>query len=128
MKYKVVVNGNEYEMDIELLGEGGSKVAAPAPAPKAAAPAPKAAAPAPAPAAAAPAPAGAQTVSAPMPGKILSVETKEGAQVNAGDLLFILEAMKMENEIVAPCAGTVSSISVTAGANVETGNALCVIG
>ena len=88
--------------------------AAPASAPKAA-PAPTpAAAPAPAPAAA---PAGGETVAAPMPGTILDIRCTAGQQVNAGDILFILEAMKMENEICAPRAGTIGSICVQKGAS-----------
>ena len=84
-----------------------------------------AAAAAPAPAAA---PAGATTVSAPMPGNILDVRVSEGQAVKKGDVLMILEAMKMENEIMAPCDGTVSQICTSKGSSVGTGAALCVIG
>ena len=108
--------------------------AAPAPAPApAAAPAPVAAAPAPAPApapAAAPAPApaaapaGATTVEAPMPGKILNIKVSEGQAVKFGEVVVIMEAMKMETEIVAPADGTVSKILVKAGDSVDTGAAL----
>lgn len=108
--------------------------AAPAPAPVAAAPAPAsvAAAPAPAPApapAAAPAPkaaapAGTTTVEAPMPGKILNIKVSEGQAVKFGEVVVIMEAMKMETEIVAPADGTVSKILVKAGDSVDTGAAL----
>ncbi len=110
-KYKVNVNGTVYEVAIELM-DG----AAPAPAP--------AAAPAPAPAA----PAGGEKVASPMPGTILAVNVQNGSAVKKGDVLFILEAMKMENEIMAPCDGTAASVSVTKGATVESGTLLCVIG
>ena len=82
-------------------------------------------APAPAPAAA---PAGGEKVCAPMPGNILAVNVSNGSAVKKGDVLMILEAMKMENEIMAPCDGTVTSVSVTKGAAVESGTLLCTIG
>lgn len=114
--YTITVNGNVYEVTVE---EGASNAAAaPAAAPKAA---PKAAAPkAAAPKAAAGA-AGSVKVTAPMPGKILSVKANPGQAVKKGEVLLILEAMKMENEIVAPQDGTVASINVSAGDSVEAG-------
>ena len=111
--YKVNVNGNVYEITIEVIDKADIK----APAAKAQAPAP-----APAPAAA---PAGAQTISAPMPGTILKVNVSNGQAVKKGDVLMVLEAMKMENEILAPNDGTVSSVNVAQGATVESGTVLC---
>ena len=111
-KYKVNVNGTVYEVAIELMDGAAPAAAAPA------------AAPAPAPAA----PAGGEKVSAPMPGTILAVNVQNGSAVKKGDVLFILEAMKMENEIMAPCDGTAASVSVTKGAAVDSGALLCVIG
>ena len=77
--------------------------------------------------AAAPVAAGAQTVTAPMPGTILKVNVSNGQAVKKGDVLMILEAMKMENEIMAPCDATVSSVNVSNGASVETGTVLCTL-
>ena len=111
-KYKVNVNGTVYEVAIEVMD--GAAPAAPAPAAPAAAPAPAA-------------PAGGEKVSAPMPGTILAVNVSNGSAVKKGDVLFILEAMKMENEIMAPCDGTVASLSASKGAAVESGALLCVI-
>lgn len=127
-KFNVTVNGTVYEVEVNEVG-GAAPAAAPkaAPAP-AAAPAPKAA-PAPAPAAvAAPVPAGAATVKCPMPGKILSVAVSAGAAVKKGDLLLVLEAMKMQNEIYAPQDGTVSEVRVAANQTVATGDVLVVLG
>ena len=119
-KFNVTVNGTVYEVEVNEVG-GAAPVAA---APKAAAPAPKAA---PA-AAAAPVPAGAETVKCPMPGKILSVAVTAGQAVKKGDLLCILEAMKMQNEIYAPHDATVSEVRVAANQTVATGEALVVLG
>ena len=119
--YNITVNGVAYSVSVEETAAGAAPVAAPA-APAA----PKApAAPAAAPKAAAPAgAAGAVTVKAPMPGNILDVKVKAGASVKAGDVLVILEAMKMENEIVAPQDGTVASINVNKGDTVNSGDVL----
>ena len=114
--YTITVNGTAYEVEVEE--KGGAVAAAPraaAPAPRAAAPAPKAApAPAPAPAAK-PVAAGAATVTAPMPGKVLEVKCKAGDAVKSGQVLLILEAMKMQNEIMAPADGTIADVRVSAG-------------
>ena len=118
--YNITVNGVAYSVSVEETAAGAAPVAAPAApaAPKApAAPAaPKAAAPAGA--------AGAVTVKAPMPGNILDVKVAAGASVKAGDVLVILEAMKMENEIVAPQDGTVASVNVNKGDTVNSGDTL----
>lgn len=113
-KYRVTVNGSLYEIEVEEMD--ASAVSA-APAAKAA--------PAPAPVAAAPA-AGAQ-IKAPMPGNILDVKVTAGQSVKKGDVLVILEAMKMENEIQAPCDGKVTGINVRKGDTVETQALLCTI-
>lgn len=118
--YKVNVNGTEYKVSIELISE--TEATAPVAAP-AAAPAPVAAPAAPA----AAAPAGGEKVNAPMPGTILSVNVKVGDAVKKGDVLVILEAMKMENEIMSPVDGTVTFVGVNQGASVESGSAICVI-
>ena len=132
-KFAITVNGNTYEVEVEEIGGAPVYAAAPVAAPVAAAPAaapvaapaaPKAA-PAAAPKAAAPAgAAGANKVTAPMPGTILDVKVSVGQSVKNGDVLCILEAMKMENEIAAPCDGVVASINVTKGATVNTGDLL----
>lgn len=129
MKYQVKVDGKVYEVEVEKVGGGyqsltASAFTAPvAPAPQAApvqqaqpqaAPAPKAEAPK-----AAPASGDGEQVLAPMPGNILSLNVKSGDHVSAGDVILILEAMKMENEIVAPIDGTVT-INVNAGQTVDT--------
>ena len=144
MKYVATINGKKYEVEVEKLEAYKSldrngvaapaapvlpasapvqRPAAPAPAPVAAAPAP-APAPAAAPAPKAAAPAGATTVEAPMPGKILNIKVSEGQAVKFGEVVVIMEAMKMETEIVAPADGTVSKILVKAGDSVDTAAAL----
>lgn len=123
--YRVNVNGTSYEIAIEEISADEAKKAASAPAP---APAPAAAPAAAAPAAAASVPANATTISAPMPGNILAVNVSVGSDVKRGDILMILEAMKMENEIMAPKDGKVIAVNVQKGATVNTGDLLCVIG
>lgn len=110
-KYRVNVNGSLYEVEIEEMQAPATMSAA---KPAAAAPAPAAAG------------AGAK-VNAPMPGTILDVRVQNGAKVKKGDVLVILEAMKMENEIQAPCDGTVTSVCVKKGDSVETQALICTI-
>ena len=135
MKYKVTLNKRVYEVEVEqgeamLVDEYDAVAPVPAAAPVAAAPvaaAPVAAA-APAPAAAAPAAVAAgEVVKSPMPGNILKIQVSQGQQVKEGDVLIILEAMKMENDIPADRDGKVVNILVQKGATVETGAALCEI-
>lgn len=120
--YNVTVNGVTYTVTVEEIGEVAStpaapaapaSVPAPAPAPKAA-PTPKAA----------PAPAGGEAVKAPMPGTILKMNVKVGDKIEKDDLVCILEAMKMENEIFAPTGGTVTAVNAPQGATVNTGDAI----
>ena len=108
-KYRVTVNGTAYEIELEELTGAAPAAATAAPAPAAA-------------------PAGGEQVTSPMPGTILSVNVAAGDTVKRGQVLMILEAMKMENEIMCPCDGTVASVSVTKGAAVESGTLLCTIG
>ena len=111
-KYRVTVNGTAYEIELEEL-TGAAPVSAPA-AP--AAPAPVAAA-----------PAGGEQVTSPMPGNILAVNVAAGDTVKRGQVLMVLEAMKMENEIMCTCDGKVVSVNTSKGATVESGTLLCVI-
>ena len=113
-KYRVNVNGEAFEVEIELIDKNAvssAPAAAPAPAP-----------------AAVEAPAGAEKVVCPMPGTILSVNVANGDSVKKGQVLFILEAMKMENEIMASKDGVISAVSVTKNSTVQSGDVLCVIG
>ena len=103
-KYRVTVNGKAYDVDVEEMGVG-TPAAAPAPAAG-----------------------GAGAIEAPMPGKVLKILVSQGAPVTAGQLVLILEAMKMENEIFAPSAGTVTQIGCKEGDSVNTGDTLLVIG
>ena len=119
MKYKVTLNGRTYEVEVEagkamLLDEYEAIVPTAAPA---AAPAP-----------AAVSVAAGESVTAPMPGTILKVNVQNGQAVKAGEVLVVLEAMKIENEILAPKAGTVTQVAVQKGSNVDTGAPLVVIG
>ncbi len=123
--YTITVNGNVYNVTVEE-GTTAGVVQAPVAAPKAAPAAPKAAPAAPK----AAAPAGAQgsvVVTAPMPGKILAVKANAGQAVKKGDVIMVLEAMKMENDIVAPQDGTVASINAAAGDAVEAGATLATL-
>ena len=131
MKYKVSLNGRTYEVEVEVaepLALSEFQALAPA-APAAAAPV---AAPAAAPAAAAPAApvvtGSGEAVNAPMPGNILKVNVAAGQAVKSGTVLVVLEAMKMENEIMAPKDGTVTQVLVQKGSTVDTGAPLVVIG
>ena len=137
MKYNVTLNGKIYEVDVtesDAVVTGVTQVpvavAAPAVAPVAVAPVAAPAAPAEAPAAApavAPVSADGTQVKAPMPGTILAVKKNVGEAVKAGDVIVVLEAMKMENDIVAPCDGTVKSINAPKGSTVNTDDVIAVI-
>lgn len=148
MKYVVTINGKRYDVEVQKVNAynpltleevksgnipSTAPVQAPAPAPVQAAPAPAPtpapvqAAPAPAPAPAASAPAGSNVVTSPMPGNILGVKVAVGDSVKAGQVVIILEAMKMENEIVAQADGVVESIAVKQGDVVETEQTLVVL-
>lgn len=129
MKYKITLNGRTYEVEVEagkaMLLDEYEAIAPSAPAPAAA---PVAAAPA-APAAPAVAVTGAgEAVNAPMPGNILKVNVTQGQTVKEGEVLCVLEAMKMENDIVAPKSGTVTQVLVSKGSTVDTGAPLVVVG
>ena len=120
--YNITINGVTYAVEVEEVGGVASAPVAAPVAPAAAPAAPKAA---PAPAAAPAAPkaagkAGSVTIKAPMPGNIIKVNVKPGDAVKKGDVLVVLEAMKMENDVCAPEDGTVASVEVTKGATVET--------
>ena len=117
--YKVTVNGNVYEITLEVIDKSEIKTTAPAAPVKEE---PKAEAPK---AETAPAAADGAAITAPMPGTILKVNCKNGDAVKKGDVLMVLEAMKMENEIMAPADGTVASVNVAQGASVEAGAVLC---
>lgn len=114
--YKVKVNGKVYEVELESVSEKAGNIEAPAAAPQAA------------PQAAPVASGEGKEQKAPMAGTILDVKVSVGQQVNAGDVLFILEAMKLENEVVAEFSGVVKSIAVSKGTAVQNGQVLVVIG
>ena len=125
-KFNITVNGTAYEVEVEEVAAGEStapKAAPVAAAPKAAPAAKPAAAPK---AAAAPVAAGTK-VNAPMPGTILDVKVSQGQAVKKGDILLILEAMKMENEILAPQDGSIAQVHVSKGASVNSGDVLVVL-
>ena len=120
--YRITVNGTAYDVAVEELTAGVVAAAPVVAAPVAAAPAPVAPA-----APAASGSAGSVVVSSPMPGKILSVKASVGQAVKKGDVILVLEAMKMENEVVAPEDGTVASINVAANDSVEAGDTLATL-
>ena len=122
--YRITVNGTSYDVSVEELSGGAAPVAAPVAAAPVAAPAPAAAPAAPAPAAGG---AGSVKVSSPMSGTLLAVKANVGDSVKKGQVILILEAMKMENEVVAPEDGTIASIDVTVGASVESGDTLATL-
>ena len=119
--YRITVNGTSYDVSVEELAGGVAPVAAPVAAAPVAAPAPAAAP------ATKSAGAGSIKVASPMPGKILDVKANVGDAVKKGQVILILEAMKMENEVVAPEDGTVASIEVASGATVEAGDTLATL-
>ena len=129
MKYKVTLNGRVYEVEVEedtamLVDEYEAYVPAPAPAPVAAAPAAPAA---PVLSANIAAAASGDAIPSPLPGTILKVNVSVGQAVKEGDVLVVIEAMKMENDVVAPRAGTIAQVSVPKGATVNTGDTLVVL-
>lgn len=124
-KYNIKVNGTSYEVEVEEIMEKPEVRApqvtqAPAPGPEIPAHVPEKKKPA-------EVPSGETAATAPMPGTILDVMVTEGQQVEEGEVLLILEAMKMENEIQAPCAGTVCTVAATKGASVNAGEVLATI-
>ena len=125
MKYIVNLNGKNYEVEVE---ETTAAITAVTDTPQAQTPAPKAQPVPEAPPANAPVSAGeGEIVTAPMPGTILSVDTSVGSRVNSGDVLMILEAMKMENEIICPRDGVISTLFAAPAKVVDTGVVLCTI-
>lgn len=122
-KYQITVNGNTYEVEVEEVSSGAASAPVQT-APVAAAPKATAAPAAPKTAAA---PAGTKPITAPMPGTILEVKVSVGQSVKRGETMFILEAMKMENEIPATEDGVVASVDTSKGASVATGAVLATL-
>ena len=128
-KFNVTVNGTTYEVEVEEVRSGGAAAPVQRAAAPAAAPAPKpAAAPAPAAAPKATAGAGEHSIDAPMPGKVVKLVASEGQSVKAGEVLLILEAMKMQNEIPADADGVVKKFNVAAGQSVKAHESLVILG
>ena len=132
MKYKVTLKGKTYEVEVDqgeamILDEYEAYAPAPAAAP--AAPTAPAAAPAAVPAApAAPVAVAGEQVVSPMPGTMVKINVTAGKAVKSGEVLAVLEAMKMENEIMAPHDATVVQVLVDVGAKVDTGTPIIVLG
>lgn len=125
-RFLIKINGKTYDAEVEVVGTSASApVAAPAAAPRAAAPAAAPAAPAPA---AAPAAGGPANVTSPLPGTVLRLCKNTGDTVAAGEVVMIVESMKMENEVVAPEGGRIASIAVAAGSAINTGDLLFTLG
>ncbi|MBP5461074.1 MAG: acetyl-CoA carboxylase biotin carboxyl carrier protein subunit [Lachnospiraceae bacterium] len=122
-KYRITLDGKTYEMEIELMGEGSVSPVAPKKETAAPVSAPKAVVES-APAKSAAVAGSAGAVVAPMPGTVIRIEKGEGSAVKAGELVLILEAMKMENEILAPVDGTITAMNCTAGGTVAGGDVL----
>lgn len=122
-KYNVTVNGTVYEVEVEEVGGSASAPVTAAPAPAAAPVAAPKAAPK-----AKPSVGQGEKINAPMPGTVLKINVSNGQQVKKGDVLCVLEAMKMENDIVSPKDGTVTSVVATQGATVNSGDVLVTIG
>lgn len=126
--YRITVNGNTYDVQVEELGASQAPVAPAAPQASAPVATPAPATPAPAPQASAPAATGeGEKVTAPMPGNILDIKVNVGDSVAANQVVVVLEAMKMENDIVTPVAGTVTAINVTKGQAVNSGDVLITV-
>ena len=125
-RFLIKINGKTYDAEVEVIGASAAAPAvapAPAAAPKAAAPAPASAAPSAAPKAGGPA-----NVTSPLPGTVLRLVKNAGDTVAAGEVVMIVESMKMENEVVAPEAGRIASIAVAAGSAINTGDLLFTLG